>query len=169
MRWFMDTEFDENGSTIKLISIALVNESGSQEYYQVLRDGWSPDDCDDWVRENVLPLLAGAPKATRARVAKDVADMLILEGHPRPEIWGYFADYDWVAFCQLFGKMIDLPQGMPMYCRDLKQLIDQHGLSKADMPSHEGNAHSALEDARWIRRAWHWLQPIAATRGTGAV
>lgn len=39
--------------------------------------------------------------------------------------YGYYADYDWVLFCSLFGRMIDLPKGFPMYCRDLKQDIDR--------------------------------------------
>lgn len=45
-------------------------------------------------------------------------------GHLKPEFYGYYCDYDWVVFCWLFGKMIDLPKGFPMYCRDLKQILD---------------------------------------------
>lgn len=41
------------------------------------------------------------------------------------EFYGYYADYDWVLFCSLFGKMIDLPHDFPMYCRDLKQMLDE--------------------------------------------
>ena len=41
------------------------------------------------------------------------------------QFYGYFADYDWVVFCWLFGKMIDLPKGFPMYCIDLKQTLDE--------------------------------------------
>lgn len=37
----------------------------------------------------------------------------------------YYADYDWVVFCWLFGRMIDLPKGFPMYCVDIKQIMDQ--------------------------------------------
>ena len=39
----------------------------------------------------------------------------------KPKFYAYYADYDWVAFSWLFGKMIDLPKGFPMYCIDLKQ------------------------------------------------
>lgn len=28
-------------------------------------------------------------------------------------VLGYYADYDWVAFCQLFDRMIDLPKDFP--------------------------------------------------------
>jgi hypothetical protein len=39
--------------------------------------------------------------------------------------YAYYADYDWVLFCSLFGRMKNLPKGFPMYCRDLKQLMDE--------------------------------------------
>ena len=42
-----------------------------------------------------------------------------------PEFYAYYADYDWVLFCSLFGKMINLPKGFPMYCNDLKQTLDE--------------------------------------------
>ncbi len=45
--------------------------------------------------------------------------------HRPIEFNAYFADYDWVVFCSLFGTMMDLPKGFPMYCRDLKQEIDR--------------------------------------------
>lgn len=46
-----------------------------------------------------------------------------------PEFYAYYADYDWVVFCWLFGKMIDLPKGFPMYCKDLKQMMDDKAMS----------------------------------------
>lgn len=44
----------------------------------------------------------------------------------RPEFYGYYSDYDWVVFCWLFGKMIDLPKPFPMYCIDLRQELDKN-------------------------------------------
>jgi hypothetical protein len=48
--------------------------------------------------------------------------------------------------------MIDLPQGFPMYCRDLKQMMDALYLDKAwkqlNCPDPIGE-HNALVDARW--------------------
>jgi hypothetical protein len=46
--------------------------------------------------------------------------------HKPVEFYGYYADYDWMLFCSLFGRMIDLPKGFPMYCRDLKQMLDEY-------------------------------------------
>ena len=41
------------------------------------------------------------------------------------KFFAFFADYDWVLFCSLFGSMNDLPKGFPWYCRDLKQMLDE--------------------------------------------
>lgn len=37
--------------------------------------------------------------------------MDLLSKYPQPEFYGYYSDYDWVVFCSLFGRMIDLPKG----------------------------------------------------------
>jgi hypothetical protein len=152
-RYFLDTEFDENGTTIKLISIGIVSEHGD-EYYAVAADGWSVDDCDPWVRENVVAKLPPQDaRKPRAQIAKEVREFL--SQHGEPEIWAYFADYDWVVLCQLFGKMIDLPKGFPMFCMDLKQEMVSRGVSRERLPPQDPKvAHDALSDARWTRDAW---------------
>jgi hypothetical protein len=70
----------------------------------------------------------------------------------KPEFYAYYADYDWVVFCQLFGRMMNLPKGFPMYCKDLKQMMDDCGLDKEwkriNCPDPIGE-HNALVDARW--------------------
>ena len=40
-------------------------------------------------------------------------------------MYGYYSAYDHVVFSWLFGKMIDLPEGFPMYTIDLKQTLDE--------------------------------------------
>ena len=72
----------------------------------------------------------------------------------KPEFWGYCADYDWVVFCWIFGQMIDLPDGFPMYCRDLKQLLDEEGKEKLPDPKGE---HNALVDAEWNEKLYLYL------------
>ena len=78
-----------------------------------------------------------------------------------PVFWGYFADYDWVVFCWIFGRMIDLPKGFPMYCKDLKQLMDEYGLSKEwkreNNPDPKGE-HNALVDAKWNLQLYKSIQ-----------
>lgn len=92
----------------------------------------------------------------------------------KPEFWAYYADYDWVVFAQLFGRMINLPENFPMYCRDLKQKMDEvaeNSVSKVlslegrlkfikeskDYPKEE-NLHDALDDAKWNRKLFYFLE-----------
>jgi len=89
------------------------------------------------------------------------------------EFYGYYCDYDWCVFCWLFGKMIDLPKGFPMYCRDLKQTLDEkqkiHGrdrdgreidLKKTGRYPKQTNEHNALDDARWTLKLHKFLEQL---------
>jgi 3' exoribonuclease, RNase T-like len=75
----------------------------------------------------------------------------------QPEFYGYYADYDWLVFCWLFGRMIDLPKGFPMYCKDIKQMLDDNALTKQwkrqECPDPEGE-HNALLDAIWNKNLY---------------
>lgn len=102
------------------------------------------------------------------------------------EFYAYYADYDWVAFCWLFGKMIDLPKGFPMYCKDLKQMLDEKEIESrkigggkvvfrpigaeeamlldsykqaSDYPK-QTNKHNALSDARWNKKLFEFLKTL---------
>jgi 3' exoribonuclease, RNase T-like len=155
MRYFMDTEFIESGPSFPLIplSIGIVAEDG-REFYAV--NGDAPLElAGDWVRANVIPYL-GEP---RVAIASIKAQILSWIDDPKPEFWGYYADYDWVIFAQLFGTMMDLPKGWPMYCRDLKQFCDDLGNPK--LPKQIEGEHNALNDARWNMKAFHFLKSFA--------
>jgi hypothetical protein len=77
--------------------------------------------------------------------------------HTPVEFYGYYADYDWVLFCSLFGRMIDLPKGFPMYCIDLNQMMYDFGLNKEwkqeNCPDPVGE-HNALIDAKWNKELY---------------
>lgn len=153
MRFWFDTEFIEDGKTIDLISIGVVAEDGRELYAELAEADHSK--ASGWVRENVLPHLTGLRKHNYRRPA--LARELVKFMGEKPEIWAYYADYDWVALCQLFGTMMDLPTGWPMYCRDIKQLCDSLGNPK--LPAQQGDLHNALADARWNREAYEFLVP----------
>jgi hypothetical protein len=80
------------------------------------------------------------------------------------QFYGYYADYDWVLFCSLFGRMIDLPKGFPMYCRDLKQMFDgqypgEYG-KRIKLHAHypeQQDEHHALADARWNKKLFEFI------------
>lgn len=141
--WF-DTEFIEDGKTIDLISIGMVREDGKRLYLE-------STECDKskaspWVVENVFPHLTG-PVAARVEIAETVKRFV----GESPEFWAYYADYDWVVLCQLYGTMMDLPEGWPMYCRDFKQYLDDRGNPRIHKQV-EGQ-HNALSDAIWLKNA----------------
>lgn len=92
------------------------------------------------------------------------------------KFYGYYSDYDWVVFCWLFGKMIDLPKGFPMYCIDLKQTLDEKAKAIYNTPTSycsynspqdklvkhvrypkQTNEHNALADARWNFELYKFL------------
>jgi hypothetical protein len=175
MKYFIDSEFSERGPKhpIELISIAIVTEDG-REFYAI-NDAWygilAHRRASNWVQENVLSRLprgedinvssGGSPRmrweSTRImsipQIAKEIKEFV----GESPEFWGYYADYDWVVLCQLFGAMIDLPKGWPMFCMDLKQLCQEKGNPKLpDMPN--CIEHHALYDARETKYRYDWLQ-----------
>ena len=153
-RYFIDTEFAESPGQLDLISIGIACEDG-RTYYAEMEDGWNPARCNEWVRANVLPSLTGPVK--RRDVVRDQVFDFVVAGEHAPEFWGYYADYDWVAFCWLFGAMIDLPAGWPMFCRDLKQVAEERGVK---LP-HSNDDHHALADAQDMLRNWKWLNEAA--------
>jgi hypothetical protein len=151
MRYFLDTEFMESGRDlpIRMISIGIVAEDG-REYYAINGQART-EDANDWVKQNVLPLLAG-PRKSEALIKQEI--LQFIGGDEKPEFWGYYSAYDWVVFCQLFGAMVDLPHGWPMYCRDLKQWADMIGNPRFAKPAVE---HNALSDARWNAEFYTFL------------
>lgn len=168
MKYFYDTEFIEDGKTIELISIGIVSEDG-REYYAISTE-FKEKNASQWVKDNVLkylpprkvnpmydsPRLAEESRAWKSReqIKKDIIAFI---GEGKPEFWAYYADYDHVALCQLFGRMIDLPSGYPMYTNDIKQLCVSMG--NPQLPEQKTTEHHALEDARWTKMAYEFLIP----------
>lgn len=181
MRIFLDTEFTEDGRTIELISIGLVSEAGKSYYAQAL--DWDPGKASPWVRANVLPHLKRCSpelsleaelEAHRGRGGCSsfcpwrAKTELRLEIHAfagvRPEFWADFAAYDWIALCQLYGTMMDLPVSWPMFCRDIQQLRDQLGGAELPRRAHAHTPeHFALNDALDCLRRWRHLELLRRT------
>jgi hypothetical protein len=78
---------------------------------------------------------------------------------PYVELWADYAAYDHVALAQLWGSMIRLPEGIPMWTHDLRQEIDYRGLPGKEVPSLPGRTeHNALDDAREVLHRLQWLR-----------
>jgi hypothetical protein len=153
MRYFLDTEFIETEDSLDLLSIALVREDGESIYYEC-------NECDhamanSWVTENVLPNLSGNAISKKSIAIKVLE---FLDGDTNPLFWGYYADYDWVLFCNLFGTMADLPKKFPMFCLDIKQVCVM--LGNPSLPIQGSKEHHALNDALWNMNAYNYLLDI---------
>lgn len=167
MRYFYDTEFIEDGDTIDLVSIGVVDENG-REYYAVSTE-FDPDRAGEWVRRNVLDKLPspGDPAwRSRAQIRADLVEFFTAPGDD-VELWAWVAAYDHVVLCQLFGDMRALPQRIPRWTHELKQRWED--LGRPDLPAAADDAHDALVDARHNVQKWkamhatgHWGSRPAA-------
>jgi hypothetical protein len=162
MKYFLDTEFWERGREhpIQIISLALLREDGRECY--LINNAFDWAGCDsEWLHQNVRPnlkpgLAIGVPPSHMVNMI-----MNFLGTDPKPEFYGYFCDYDWVIFCQLFGRMIDLPKQFPYFCMDLKQMMVERGLTKEwkdqNCPD-PVDEHNALADAWWNKRLYDAIE-----------
>jgi hypothetical protein len=153
-----DTEFLEDGHTIELISIGIVCEDG-REYYAVNGDMDQRRIKEQpWLMEHVWPYLPRRLYAngeyidrdyptvkSRAVIAQEVWQFLLADGPP--ELWAYYSAYDHVALAWLWGPMMNLPAGIPMWTHDLMQPLEQ--MPDDFEPPTQENEHNALDDARW--------------------
>jgi hypothetical protein len=190
MKYYIDTEFIEDFHKplfgkrrhfIDLISIAIVCEDGRQ--YYAISNEFKTKDASDWVKKNVIAKLYDEDgfKLTpcwksNAQIAQEIkqfvydgCEAISVEEWGKTqdiEFYGYYSDYDWVLFCSLFGTMITLPEGFPMFCLDLKQTIhEKEKVLGEKLKFKRGypiqvNEHSALDDARWNKNLHSFLQTI---------
>lgn len=158
MRYWFDCEFLESGygQPLWLLSIGIVAGDG-REYYAINAD--CPTHlANDWVKANVLPYIDQCGPDARLNhlaIREEIRAFCNPAVYGKPEFWAYYADYDWVMLCQVFGRMVDLPKDWPMYCRDIKQWCDQ--LGNPPLPEQGEGEHHALADARWNQQAWRFL------------
>ncbi|GHA28856.1 3'-5' exoribonuclease [Streptomyces tauricus] len=177
MKIYYDTEFIDDGTTIDLVSIGMVREDGAELYAVSAEFDVFKLQANPWLVDNVwssLPtykhpgtlrchcgpghLDLNSPHVrTRAQIARMVEDFILGPDHhttgelPYVELWAYYAAYDHVALAQLWGPMMNLPEGIPMQTDDLVTLAKLAGLSPKDLPKQAEGQHNALADARHNR------------------
>lgn len=193
MKYYIDTEFRDDGKCIDLISIGVAAEDGRELYVQSA--AFDLQEANPWVKENVLPHLFLCPHVkshgdtplealdankfehsqgqcafehityhgsliaggyaecywrTREQMRNEIKAFIIDD--EKIEIYGWCCAYDWVAICQLFGTMMDLPKNWPHYMRDIQMLLDEECVDDSELPSQTETAHNALADARYIKQ-----------------
>ncbi|MEV0715607.1 polyadenylate-specific 3'-exoribonuclease AS [Asanoa sp. NPDC050611] len=164
-RYFYDCEFIEDGLTVDLVSIGVVDEHG-REFYAVSTE-FDGSRAVPWVRRNVLdklPSPADPAWRSRERIRDDLYEFLVepLRGSGPGgslELWAWYAAYDHVALAQLWGAMPALPRVIPRFTKELRQLWDD--LGKPPLPPAPADQHDALADARHNLARWHAMRALA--------
>lgn len=183
-KFFYDCEFHEDGKTIDLISIGIVNYDTGDTFYAVsLEFDTSRVAKHWWLMANVMSSIEhktftyydfeGAPcyrdfiltdPACRTRDAiRDGILDFVSQGDEPAELWAWYSAYDHVCLAQLFGKMIDLPPEIPMTTYDIKQLHKQAGY--CDMPKQPEGLHNALSDAKFNIERYNYLMGVIDGNG----
>lgn len=123
-----------------------------------------------------LKLLLDKYGKSNKQIAEEVKNFVLLKNGnskvPKVNLYAYYSSFDHVALAWLYGKMIDLPKGFPMYTTDLKQELDrvnEYELKRGGIlgkledhpafPKNE-NAHSAIEDAVWNKELHEFLKQL---------
>lgn len=176
-KFFYDTEFIEDGKTIDLISIGVINYDTGDTFYAVSNEFDTARVAKHWwLMENVMSSIKhethievpfdGSPVIRDFTVTdgaamsrKDIRDGLLrFIGPEKAELWAWYSAYDHVCLAQLFGTMMELPATIPMTTYDIKQLHKLAGY--CDMPKQPEGLHNALEDAKMNVVRYNYLKEI---------
>ncbi len=214
-KFYYDTEFLEDGSTINLVSFGAVsiktaapNPYGGidfefEEYYAINSDAdWTRILAHSFLSDHVVPHLPmgkiqveGANRTWVDLTSRIVRPRWLIRNEVQhfllgdPEGWEMIDDpdnpgsqigvppeislvadycaYDHVALAQLWGTMMDLPDGVPMYTNDLQQILKTNGITETELESQIatggvdltsfGPDHHALADAKRAAVMGWWM------------
>ncbi len=157
-RVFFDTEFNAFITSPKLISIGMIDETGTRTFYAELSDTYEPSDCSEFVREIVLPLLNGGEALMSLRELRGrLKDWLESFGEPVTLATDSVA-WDWLQIQNLFPSPKDWPAPLdPHPLRlNMNYLNDFDRFEEAIERAFAGGLrrHHALDDARANLAGW---------------
>lgn len=144
---FFDTEFTSLSDDARLISIGVIDETGRGMFYAECSDTFAVDDCSQFCRRVVLPLLEGGD-----------AQMPLTELRTRLTTWLGAFDDNVVLICDSRRDVTQLmsifPDGIPANC--LCQVLGYWGNMRRSIVNvgrrlhrkHGLRVHHALDDAR---------------------
>lgn len=148
---FVDTEFSGLEFYLgDLLSIGMVKLDGSELYLELEFHG----PVNDWVRDNVLPLLKG-PKVSREEAGQRIKDFV---GESKPYMVTDVGGYDALYLYKLLGIEKQPFHWQPIDFASMlfahginpdQELADYFGVDKSKFQS-----HNALDDARLLREVY---------------
>lgn len=147
MKLFLDCEFTQLNKDTKLISLALVTETGD-EFYVELTDTYAIEDCSEFVVQHVLPQLDTQTHGVTLLEARQALKMFLDRFDGPMEICTDAPSWDWDFFCDLAyvnhkwpQRVLNRPTNLIELFQDLGCEIDID-LTLTQLP------HHALFDAR---------------------
>lgn len=155
MKVFFDTEFSSLLEKPKLVSIGLISEDGTKQFYAELTGTYSSSDVSDFAREHVIPLLDGCNllsidelKANLSKWFEEFVDEIVLATDN--------LNWDWPFIIEIFKE--DWPKNLSRDC----YLLNMNYMKSADAfyesvkRAYENGLrkHHALDDAIANRLGW---------------
>lgn len=150
LKIFLDCEFTRLSQDSKLISLALVSQSG-EEFYVELTDTYSVEDCTDFVIKNVLPQLDPLRFGQSFSEAQVSLRRFLGSFAEELEVCSDAPHWDWRFFCDLVcadhqpwpAQVMNQPTNLTI----LLNKIDAEALEQVELPD---LPHHALLDARML-------------------
>ena len=150
MKIFLDCEFTQLNRDSKLISLALVSESG-QEFYVELTDTYSIEDCSDFVIQNVLPQLDRLRYGQSLVEARASLRSFLSGSAEELEVCSDAPHWDWDFFCDLASaEHQPWPVQVVSQPTNLTSLVNQVNAEALEQLELCELPHHALLDARML-------------------
>ncbi len=150
---FIDTEFS-GFKDPQLISIGLVTSTGEEFYAEV---NFNLEECSDFVRQTVIPLLTRGEKVSLADLKTSLSAWIEEVRGEGPTLLCYDSEYDRKMLESIFES--DFPNGVVLrnlgatYVNKLKQYEYYVKSKEAE--------HHALHDARALKYAFRgWVRKV---------
>lgn len=155
---FLDTEFSSlNPYKGEILSIGLVKMNGEELYLELDYDG----EVDDWVKENVIPLLT-QEKISRAAAIEKIEQFV---DDTEPYLTGYVNQFDAVYLYKLLGSKNNPFHWIPI---DFASILFTLGISpgrynwedkdnfyqEIGVDHNKYRKHHALDDAKLLREVY---------------
>lgn len=166
---FLDTEFTDFAKH-GLISLALVAEDGAEFYAE--RTDYRHEDCSDFVRQEVLPLLGQVPGAvcTQPELAERLRTWFECLPEPATLVFDFEGDWLLLADAWLGASHRQAPPNVGGKLHLASHAITHPVFEKALHAAYSNDwpQHHALADARALMagyRAWKvFMEPIRRIR-----
>jgi len=148
LKIFLDCEFTQLNQASKLISLALVSESG-KEFYVELTDTYSVEDCSEFVIQNVLPQLDHTRYGQSLVEARAGLRRFLSEFDEKLEVCSDAPHWDWGFFCDLAcADHQPWPVQVVSQPTNLTSLFNQVNAEAIEQVELSDLPHHALLDAR---------------------